>query len=202
MVTATAGLQRVRLLSSDDAARVDSRTIGGKGAGLVRLAELGARVPAWVVLPVPAFRAQLSAAHLEDDVDRLLADLGSSSARGAHVSAASAALRGIVAALTLDDLRDALADVRTLGGGVFAVRSSAVGEDGNAHSFAGQFDTVLNVAEHALADAVRTCWSSAFSERALDYRLRSGTLHETLDLAVIVQRMIGGDASGVLFTMT
>jgi phosphohistidine swiveling domain-containing protein len=203
MVTATAGLPRFRLLSSHDAARLDARVIGGKAAGLARLAALDVRVPAWVVLPATTLRAELVAARLDDEVDRLLTDLGSlDRPHAAHVASASAALRGIVAALTLDDAREALADVRAaLCDGDFAVRSSAVGEDGHAHSFAGQFDTVLNVRdEQALVHAVRTCWSSAFSERALDYRLRSGSLDQTLELAVVVQRMIAGDASGVLFT--
>ena len=198
MVTATAA----RFLSSDDAAHADAATIGGKAAGLVRLASLGACVPAWIVLPASTLRAQLVAARLDDEVERLLADLANGTARGAHVSSASVALRGIVAALTLDDLRDALAEVHTtLGGDTFAVRSSAVDEDGTAHSFAGQFDSVLDVrGEQPLIDAVRTCWSSAFSERALDYRLRSGTLDRAVDLAVVIQRMIVGEASGVLFT--
>jgi phosphohistidine swiveling domain-containing protein len=87
-----------------------------------------------------------------------------------------------------------------VGGDEFAVRSSAVIEDGEQHSFAGQFDTLLHVRRAALADAVRACWASARSDRALGYLARTRTANHAIDLAVIIQRMIEGEASGVLVT--
>src|SRR6185436_13509904 len=93
-------------------------------------------------------------------------------------------------------LHEALAEViDVFADGELAVRSSAVGEDGASHSFAGQFKTVLHVrGADALADAVRECCASASSAHALAYHDRQ------LDMAVIIQRMIDGDASGVVFT--
>jgi rifampicin phosphotransferase len=87
-----------------------------------------------------------------------------------------------------------------LGGDDFAVRSSAVLEDGEQYSFAGQFDTLLHVGPGALADAVRACWASATSDRAIDYVARTGAPNRDVELAVIIQRMIAGEASGVLVT--
>ncbi len=92
-------------------------------------------------------------------------------------------------------LRDAHA---RLGGGPVAVRSSGVAEDGAANSFAGQHDTFLFVDADRLVDAVGRCWRSAASERAVAYRGKLG-LAETR-LAVIVQVMVDGLASGVAFT--
>ena len=79
------------------------------------------------------------------------------------------------------------------------MRSSAVGEDGAAASFAGQFDSVLHVAgAEALRRAVRACWASYWSERSLHYRAarRAGLG----GMAVILQRQVSARVSGVLFT--
>ena len=81
-----------------------------------------------------------------------------------------------------------------------AVRSSACAEDGEAASYAGQQETYLYVrgADDVLV-RVRDCWASFFSERALFYRQRKGSLDD-LDMAVVVQRMVKADVAGVLFT--
>ncbi|SFR29607.1 pyruvate, water dikinase [Lentzea waywayandensis] len=86
---------------------------------------------------------------------------------------------------------------RELGGPV-AVRSSATAEDLPGLSFAGQHDTVLNVSEDGLFDAVLRCWDSLRSERAVAYRERNGI--SSAEMAVVVQRMVPAEVSGVLFT--
>ncbi|MGW6929553.1 PEP/pyruvate-binding domain-containing protein [Lentzea sp. NPDC054927] len=95
---------------------------------------------------------------------------------------------------SMDGVLDAF---RELGGPV-AVRSSATAEDLPDLSFAGQHDTVLNVDESRLFDAVLRCWDSLRSERAVAYRARNGI--ESAEMAVVVQRMVPADVSGVLFT--
>ena len=87
-----------------------------------------------------------------------------------------------------------------LGGGAVAARSSAVGEDGAAASFAGQHATCLNViSADALVDAVRTVWDSGRTEHARAYRQRLGVTGEPR-VAVVVQRLVRADIAGVLFT--
>ena len=81
-----------------------------------------------------------------------------------------------------------------------AVRSSATAEDLPDASFAGQQETFLNVGRDALLDRVRECWASLFSERAIYYRNRQGFPHDEVDIAVVVQRMVDAEKSGVLFT--
>jgi pyruvate,water dikinase len=82
-----------------------------------------------------------------------------------------------------------------------AVRSSATAEDLPFASFAGQQDTYLNiVGEDALLDAVRRCWASLWTERAVSYRIRNHIDPHTVRLAVVVQRMIDVAVAGVLFT--
>ena len=82
-----------------------------------------------------------------------------------------------------------------------AVRSSATAEDLEGASFAGQQDTYLNVrGAAALLDAVRECWASLWTERAMAYRARQGIDPAEVALAVVVQRMVEADAAGVMFT--
>ncbi|MEO3799781.1 PEP/pyruvate-binding domain-containing protein [Nonomuraea sp. B1E8] len=86
-----------------------------------------------------------------------------------------------------------------LGGGKVAVRSSATAEDLPQASFAGQQDTYLNVeGRQALIDAVRRCWDSLHTERAVAYRANAGI--EDAAMAVVVQRMVDPERAGVLFT--
>jgi pyruvate,water dikinase len=84
-----------------------------------------------------------------------------------------------------------------LPGDAFAVRSSAVAEDGATASFAGQFETIVGVARDGVAAAVAACWSSAEEERALAYR--APALADQA-MAVIVQPLVDADVSGVVAT--
>ena len=82
-----------------------------------------------------------------------------------------------------------------------AVRSSATAEDLPFASFAGQQDTYLNVmGAVALLDAVRKCWASLWTDRAVAYRASRGIDPATVALAVVVQRMVDAEAAGVMFT--
>jgi pyruvate,water dikinase len=81
--------------------------------------------------------------------------------------------------------------------GPWAVRSSAIGEDSQGASFAGQHETVLNV--RSLDEAVRRVWNSVRSPAALEYRKRMGITGEP-KIAVVIQRMVPADCAGVLFT--
>jgi pyruvate,water dikinase len=99
------------------------------------------------------------------------------------------------------DLQDAvLAGYRELGTGPVAVRSSATGEDSADASFAGVNHTVVGVeGEQGLLRAVRDCWASAFSPRALAYRAQRGLVTEPA-VAVVVQQMVDAECAGVAFT--
>ena len=86
-------------------------------------------------------------------------------------------------------------------GAAYAVRSSATAEDLPTASFAGQQDTYLNVlGPAAILQHVSRCWASLFTERAVTYRLQNGVDHRTVQMAVVVQRMVVPQAAGILFT--
>ncbi|MEU7827997.1 PEP/pyruvate-binding domain-containing protein [Nonomuraea sp. NPDC049129] len=100
------------------------------------------------------------------------------------------------------DLHEAITGAYAeLGGGPVAVRSSATAEDLPGAAFAGQQDTYLNiVGAEAVVDAVRRCWGSLWTERAVAYREKRGVDTAEVRIAVVVQRMVQSEAAGVLFT--
>ena len=82
-----------------------------------------------------------------------------------------------------------------------AVRSSATAEDLPEASFAGQLDTYLNVVgPDGLLDAVRRCWASLWTDRAVAYRADHGIGQHSISTAVVVQEMVDADVAGVMFT--
>lgn len=103
------------------------------------------------------------------------------------------------------DLRDALVErFRTLvaDGGAVAVRSSAADEDSERASFAGQYQTVLDVRDaHALFDSIGACLASLHTEGARAYREAAGQADGDARMAVVIQRMIPADFAGVIFTV-
>ena len=122
---------------------------------------------------------------------------------GGVTEAAEEARRRVLAMEPPADLRTAITDhYNALGDDEpVAVRSSATAEDLAYASFAGQQDTYLNVVgSAALLDAVRRCWASLWTDRAVSYRNANGIDHRSVALAVVVQRMIDAAAAGVMFT--
>ena len=173
-----------------------AEVLGGKGASLDRLGKLGFRVPPGFCLTTDAFRAQLAST-----VDAAL---------GANATVDVTAVADGLARLPLEDT---VADVLT--GGVerlvaavdaagfaprFAVRSSALGEDGSAASYAGLHETELGVAPAGIEAAVRRCWASLWSTPALAYRVRRELPLDGGGMAVVVQSLVPADASAVVFT--
>jgi pyruvate,water dikinase len=171
------------LLDFADEACRDVARAGGKGASLARMSALGLPVPPGFVVT-----ADCLAAALPDGGEALRAALPDA-ARAQEI---------VAAADPPDEIGDAY---DALGAGApVAVRSSACAEDSEAASYAGQQETYLHVrGRDAVRAAVRDCWASFFSERAIFYRARKGSLDD-LGMAVVVQRMVRADVAGVLFT--
>jgi pyruvate,water dikinase len=171
------------ILPFADAACSDTGVAGGKGASLARMSALGLPVPPGFVVT-----AGCLVEALPDRGAELRAALPDAARAQAIVEAAEppAAIREAYAALG--------ADVPV------AVRSSACAEDSDAASYAGQQETYLHVrGADAVLARVRDCWASFFSERAIFYRQRKGSLDD-LAMAVVVQRMVRAEVAGVLFT--
>ncbi|QKW48062.1 rifamycin-inactivating phosphotransferase [Streptomyces microflavus] len=177
--------------------------VGGKGAHLGALSRVdGVRVPEGFCVTTDAFRRVVARVP---EVDALLDRLaGADPDDRQAVRALSAEVRWTVEEAGIpDDLAAEItgAVARIGEGAAYAVRSSATAEDLPTASFAGQQDTYLNVVgPAAVLRHVSRCWASLFTERAVIYRRHNGIDDRTVRMAVVVQRMVLPDASGVLFT--
>lgn len=174
---------------------------GGKGLNLARLSRAGFPVPRGVIIPTDAYRAFVSANHLNSTIRSFVKDLSAEDAHGLEYASAR-----ICAAFSDRPLPDELAwpiraAYESFKDVPVAVRSSATTEDLPDLSFAGQHNTYLNViGEAEVLKAVVDCWSSLWTARAIGYRLRNDIAQEAAMLAVVIQEMIQSEVSGVLFT--
>jgi pyruvate,water dikinase len=171
---------------------------GGKGASLARLAGMGLPVPAGFVVCCDALEEALG------DRGTALRAAIADAADEARLPACAATAQEIVAGLEIPERMrlDVRARYAELGDDApVAVRSSAASEDSDAASFAGQQETYLNVrGGDEVLERVRDCWGSFFTERALFYRARKGSLAD-LGMAVVVQALVSADVAGVMFTV-
>ncbi|MCX2748849.1 PEP-utilizing enzyme [Arthrobacter sp. MI7-26] len=186
-----------------DVGSADVAVAGGKGVGLGGLVRAGVPVPPGFVLNTAAYSAFVDANHLGAGTQELAAL--SPQATPQDYEDASERIRALFAGGTMPaGMADELgAAYRSLGNGdeAVAVRSSATAEDLASASFAGQQETYLNVrGADALAVAVRDCWASLWTARAMAYRVREGIGPEAVRLAVVVQQMVEAEAAGVMFT--
>jgi rifampicin phosphotransferase len=175
--------------------------IGGKGQALARLASAGLPVPNGFHITTAAYRDFVARHLLEGPIRTQLATIPDPSDESTgRVAAAIHALftdREIQAEIAADVLRA----YHQLGSPPVAVRSSATAEDLPEASFAGQQESFLNiVGDDQLLQAVRRCWASLWTARAISYRARHHIPTDKISLAVVVQELVDADASGVLFT--
>lgn len=186
-----------------DLADLDARllpVVGGKAANLGELIGAGLAVPPGFCVTTGAYRQVAAAAEfgvLDDLCAAAAGDLGRLAELAGQARAAllAAPVPAAVAAAVVSAYREMGDDVPV------AVRSSATAEDLPSASFAGQQDTYLNiVGAEAVLDAVRRCWASLWTDRAVTYRATNGVDHRAVRLAVIVQRMVDAQVAGVLFT--
>jgi pyruvate,water dikinase len=168
---------------------------GGKGYALGRLARARFPVPAGFVITTDAYHDYMRANGLDDLLSRIVNEDAAARSRRIEAlfeslplpSELQAEIESAYSALNVDRV---------------AVRSSATAEDGRAASFAGQYETFLDVADRAaLLIAVRRCWASLWGERALAYRERMSRTQATIAMAVVVQQMVDAAQSGVAFTL-
>ncbi|HYC88905.1 MAG TPA: PEP/pyruvate-binding domain-containing protein [Thermoanaerobaculia bacterium] len=177
-------------LPFDDRDATNAELTGGKGASLARMTQAGFAVPRGFCLTTDAYTAATEAIGLRGRLAALVAE-----ERWSDVEAAAA--EAFASAPVPANVRDAY---HALGARV-AVRSSATAEDLPDASFAGQQETFLDVAgEEAVLDAVRRCWASLWSARAMHYRHTRGIDHFAVSMAVVVQTMVDADCAGVAFT--
>jgi pyruvate,water dikinase len=191
--------------------------VGGKGTSLSRLAQAGLPVPGGFHVTTEAYRDFVTANKLQPQI--LAAVQHVDAADHAALEAASAKIGGLFAGgvipphvadaiiVAYEALRPSTMDrgrstVNGPSSGVsVAVRSSATAEDLPDASFAGQQETYLNIhGTQAVLEAVKKCWASLWTARAIAYRIKQGIAPEDVALAVVVQELVFADAAGIMFT--
>lgn len=191
------------VVSFDDARATNRAFVGGKGANLARLAGAGLPVPAGFCVTTTAYETLIDDPSIEEAIHELAALDPTDTA---EIADAGAALRTRireqeVPTAVRDAIEAALNATTSDPEQAYAVRSSATAEDLLEASFAGQQETFLNVrGVDAIVDRVRTCMASLFTDRAIAYRTKNNIPHEDVALAVVVQRMVIPEVSGILFT--
>ena len=182
--------------------------VGGKAASLGEMTGAGLPVPPGFAVTTVGYRAAHDAADLDATLVRLLHGLDVSDT--GQVSRVCAEIRDIIRAMPLPaDIETSIrTEYSTLSARCevndlpVAVRSSATSEDSPDASFAGEHDTYLWVrGADAVVDAVRRCWASLFTDRATCYRVEMGYEHRTVEMAVVIQKMVRPISAGVAFTL-
>lgn len=193
------------LLEIDQTKRAE---FGGKGANLGELIRIkGIQVPDGFCVSTEAFNQVV---YGNSSVQALLGQLSLLTIEDREkIAECSAEIRSAIESIEIpQDLRDEIINylVRLGEQDAYAVRSSATAEDLPTASFAGQQDTYLNcIGKEAVLQHIVKCWASLFTERAILYRLQTTASalqvdQQQVQLAVIVQKMVFPNVSGILFT--
>jgi rifampicin phosphotransferase len=179
-------------------------TVGGKGLSLTKMIRAGFPVPDGFHITTEAYRAFVEANQLQEKIIAALKDVDP--ALPVSLEAASASIhdsfsRAVIPTDIVSAVSIGYSSLINRRPHPVAVRSSATAEDLPEASFAGQQETYLNVRfEEALLVAVKKCWASLWTARAIAYRLRNNIDQSSVALAVVVQEMVNAEASGILFT--
>ena len=178
---------------------------GGKASKLGELFKTGIPIPPGIVITTQTYDAFVRLTGIGKTIESELHRLGSNGAENAE--SVSTNIRALfdrtpfppeLESMLLESYRTFAArnDVKFC-----AVRSSATAEDLGDASFAGLQETFLNVRTPAdVLTSIKRCWSSLFTPRVIVYRQKKGFDHSTVKLAVLIQKMVNSDVSGILFT--
>lgn len=174
---------------------------GGKGANLGELISLGIRVPPGFVVTSYAYKYFISYNKLDEKIREIFE-------REKDIETISEKVKKLILEGEIPkDLREQILSAydslaKMVGKEILvATRSSATAEDIESASFAGQQETYLNVTRDELLDAIKKVWASLYTSRAISYRRFKGIDQVTVEMAVVVQKMVNSKAAGVMFTL-
>jgi phosphoenolpyruvate synthase/pyruvate phosphate dikinase len=181
--------------------KTDAHLAGGKGASLGEMTQAGIPVPPGFVVLADSFEHFIRETDLVQEIDAILHRVNHKEIH--TVEAASEQIRALILNVEMpQDIADEISkSFKKLDTKYVAVRSSATAEDGMDHAWAGQLESYLNTTEDDVLTKVKLCWSSLFTPRAIFYRFEKG-LHTTkISVAVVVQKMVESEVSGIAFSV-
>lgn len=185
----------------------DTAIAGGKGASLGEMLNAGILVPPGFVILAGAFEKFLEETDLAQEITAQLKRVDYNEV--SSVDEASNVIRDLIHDAEMPkDLQKEFTDAyltlipSSYGeGGFVAVRSSATAEDSSVASWAGELESYLNTDKNNLLENIKKCWSSLFTPRAIFYRKEKKLLETHVSVAVVVQKMIQSEVSGICFTV-
>lgn len=179
----------------------DALIAGGKGASLGEMAQAGIPVPLGFVVLSTTFDEFTKQADLVQEIDAVIDQVNHKDIN--NVELAAEKIQGLIKNVVMppaiaQEIKEQFQQLNTE---FVAVRSSATAEDGAENAWAGQLDSFLNTKEANLLEKVQLCWASLFTPRAIFYRFEKG-LHKTkISVAVVVQKMVNSEVSGIAFSV-
>lgn len=179
----------------------DTSLAGGKGASLGEMTKMGILVPPGFVILSNAFENFLEETDLNVEIDAILDSINH---REIHtVEGASEKIKSLImqAEMPQDIAVEIQKFFKKLNSKYTAVRSSATAEDSVSAAWAGQLESYLNTTEENLLENVKQCWASLFTPRAIFYRFEKDLHKQKIFVAVVVQKMIESEKSGVAFSV-
>lgn len=178
----------------------DVNIAGGKGALLSELIRAGIPVPDGFIILTPAFEKFLQEFGLGVKIEAIIKNIKPDDINSVDV--ASERIRNLI--LGADFPKNIAKEVQREFSGLrtkyVAVRSSATAEDSSIASWAGELESYLNTTKANLLENVKKCWASLFAPRAIFYRLENNFRDTKVSVAVVVQKMVQSEISGVCFT--
>jgi len=176
-------------------------TIGGKAQNLGKLASAGFPIPKGIVITTFSYEQHVNKREIQEKLTHILKCINYEDEE--DVEEKSNQIKNLILDTSFDlDLEKEITETLEKFGkdSLWAVRSSAAAEDLPEASFAGQQDSFLNVLTDEVTDFIKKCWASYWNERAVTYRYNNHIDHLSGGIAVVIQKMVNADRSGVLFT--
>ncbi|MFH0954892.1 MAG: PEP/pyruvate-binding domain-containing protein [Candidatus Micrarchaeota archaeon] len=179
----------------------DAAIAGGKGASLGEMTQAGIPVPPGFVILAGAFEQFIEEAELKADIDSVLHNVNHEEMH--TVEKASEKIQALIleSKMPKDIEKEILIRFKKLDAQFVAVRSSATAEDSLEAAWAGQLESYLNTTKKTLLENVKRCWASLFTPRAIFYRFEKGLHDKHISVAVVVQKMVESEVSGIGFSV-
>jgi len=174
---------------------------GGKGANLGQLLKIKIPVPPGFVVLASTFERFLEETDINVEIKAMWNRINIEDIESVEENSEIVGDLIIKAKIPKDIEKELLDSYKKLKAKYVAVRSSATAEDSKIDSWAGQLETYLNTTQENLIENIKRCWASLYSPRALFYRIKRDSLQKQILVAVIVQKMIQSEVSGVCFTV-
>lgn len=179
----------------------DVKIAGGKGASLGEMTKAKNKVPPGFVVLAAAFDQFLEESNIYKKIEKELERINYE--KMDSVNKSSIVIRKLIdnSKMSKDLEKEIVLEFKKLNANFVAVRSSATAEDSLTASWAGELETYLHTNEDKLLLNVKRCWSSLFTPRAIFYRKEKKLLKRHVSVAVVIQKMVESEISGIAFTV-